>query len=119
MLFIDARKLGHMVDRTRREFADDDIAKLVGVYHAWRGEKDVGVYEDIPGFCKAAGLEEIRAHSFILTPGRYVGVADTEDDDLPFTVRFAVLKTKLEGQFDESDKLTASIREKLQEVAGE
>jgi hypothetical protein len=72
-LFIDARKLGTMADRTHRELTDDDIAKIAGTYHAWRGEKDAGEYEDVPGFCKSATLEEIRKHGHVLTPGRYVG----------------------------------------------
>ena len=75
VLFIDARKLGHMVDRTRKEFSDEDIAKIAGTYHAWRGEPSANVYEDEPGFCKAATLEEIREYNHVLTPGRYVGAA--------------------------------------------
>src|SRR5262245_29298540 len=84
VLFIDARNLGHMVDRTRKEFSDADIAKFAGTYHAWRGEKEAGDYEDVPGFCKASELEDIKGHSDVLTPGRYVGAADLEDDDVPF-----------------------------------
>jgi type I restriction enzyme M protein len=110
VLFIDARKLGTLVDRTRKELSDDDIAKITNAYHAWRGEKTAGPYEDVPGFCKAASLEEIRTHNHVLTPGRYVGAADIEDDDVPFEERFSALKTTLEGQFDESERLTSAIR---------
>jgi type I restriction-modification system DNA methylase subunit len=73
VLFIDARKLGHLVDRTRRELSDDDIARIAGAYHAWRGADGAAAYADEPGFCKAASLEEIRGHDHVLTPGRYVG----------------------------------------------
>ena len=72
-LFIDARKLGTLVDRVHRELTDEDIAQIAGTYHAWRGDKDAGEYADVPGFCKAATLEEIRKHGHVLTPGRYVG----------------------------------------------
>ena len=74
------------MDRTRKEFSDDDIAKIAGVYHAWREGKG---YEDVPGFCKSAKLEEIEGHGHVLTPGRYVGAADVEDDEVPFAERFA------------------------------
>ena len=113
VLFIDARKLGHMVDRTRKEFSDDDIARIAGAYHAWRGEKNAGAYEDIPGFCKASQLEEIKAHGYVLMPGSYVGAADAEDDDVPFAERFEILKAKLDEQFDASHKLEAFIRDSL------
>jgi type I restriction enzyme M protein len=110
VLFIDARKLGTLVDRTRKEFSDDDVAKIAGVYHAWREAKG---YEDVPGFCKSAKLDEIRGHNHVLTPGRYVGAADVEDDDVPFPERFAALRAKLDEQFLEAEKLTATIRTKL------
>jgi len=113
ILFIDARKLGHMVDRTRKEFADDDIEKITRAYHAWRGEARAGDYEDVSGFCKSATLEEIRSHGHVLTPGRYVGAAEAEEDDVPFEERFAALREKLETQFNESDRLTTAIRERL------
>ncbi len=70
ILFIDARKLGQMVDRTRKEFSDTDIDKITRAYHAWRGEGDAGAYEDVPGFCRSATLEEIKTHEYVLTPGR-------------------------------------------------
>jgi type I restriction enzyme M protein len=113
VLFIDARKIGTLVDRTRKEFADEDIAKIAGVYHAWREGKGYG---DVPGFCKAAKLEEIRGHNHVLTPGRYVGAKDVEDDDVPFVERFAALGAKLEHQFREADALTATIRTELAKV---
>lgn len=113
ILFIDARKLGHMVDRTRKELSDTDIEKIALAYHAWRGEGEAGTYEDVPGFCKSATLEEIRAHGYVLTPGRYVGEADVEGDDMPFAERFASLRQKLDSDFAEADRLTADIRRQL------
>jgi len=113
ILFIDARKLGHMVDRTRKEFSDADIEQITRAYHAWRGEAEAGIYEDVPGFCKSTGLEEIKSHAYVLTPGRYVGAADIEDDDMPFSDRFATLQNMLEEQFDHANRLTAIIQSKL------
>jgi type I restriction enzyme M protein len=113
ILFIDARKLGHMVDRTRKEFSDADLDRITRAYHAWRGEGEAGAYEDVPGFCKSASLEEIRAHGYVLTPGRYVGAADVEDDDTPFAERFAALQAQLEEQFAASGRLTEAIRSSL------
>jgi type I restriction enzyme M protein len=113
ILFIDARKLGHMVDRTRKEFSDADIEKITRAYHAWRGEAEAGAYADVPGFCKAATLEEIKEHGYVLTPGRYVGAAEVEDDDMPFAERFAALKEQLEAQFTKAEDLTTTIRARL------
>ena len=113
VLFIDARKLGYMVDRTRKEFADEDIQKIADTYHAWRGEPGAGAYEDVPGFCKAAKLEEIRSHGHVLTPGRYVGTSAIEDDGTPFSERFAELKVKLDEQFAEGEELEARIQAQL------
>jgi type I restriction enzyme M protein len=113
ILFIDARKLGHMVDRTRKEFSDADTDKITRAYHAWRGEGEAGAYEDVPGFCKSASLDEIKRHGYVLTPGRYVGAAESDEDDMPFAERFAVLQAKLEEQFAEAERLTATIRAKL------
>jgi type I restriction enzyme M protein len=105
VLFIDARKFGTLVDRTRREFSGADIGRIALTYGAWCGRKGAGAYEDVPGFCKSARLHEIREHNHVLTPGRYVGAADVEDDDVPFAERFAELRTKLEGHFAASHKL--------------
>ncbi|WPL16077.1 Type I restriction-modification system methyltransferase subunit [Thiorhodovibrio winogradskyi] len=116
MLFIDARKLGALVDRTRREFSDEDVARIARTYHAWRGEPDAGDYADEPGFCKSATLEEIRGHGHVLTPGRYVGAAVVEDDGVPFAEKFAELRAKLEAQLAEGEKLGAVIREKFDGV---
>ena len=113
VLFIDARKLGTLVDRTRKEFSDDDVAKIADTYHAWREGKG---YADVPGFCKSATLDEIKAHNYVLTPGRYVGAADVEDDDVPFPERFAALRIKLDQQFSEEHALSNTIRAKLAKV---
>lgn len=110
VLFIDARKLGFMVDRTRKEFSDADVAQIAETYHAWRlGEG----YTDVPGFCKSASLEEVRSHGHVLTPGRYVGAEAAEEDETPFTERFAGLQEQLEAQFAEAEALTATIRARL------
>ena len=116
VLFIDARKLGQMVDRTRKEFSDEDVARIARTYHAWRGEPDAETYEDVAGFCKAVGLEEIKEHSHVLTPGRYVGAAVPEDDGVPFEERFAELKESLAAQFAEAEELSALIQKKLEGI---
>lgn len=116
VLFIDARKLGHMVDRTRKELSDGDIAQIARTYHAWRGEKVADEYQDIPGFCKSASLDEINAHGYVLTPGRYVGAEALEADGEPFEQRFAALKETLAEQFAEAEELSALIQAKLEEV---
>ena len=110
VLFIDARKLGHMIDRTRRELSAEDIARIADTYHAWR---EGGDYANVPGFCKSASLDEIRAHGHVLTPGRYVGAEATEEDDTPYPERFAALTEELEAQFAEAEELTATIRARL------
>ncbi|MBK7538832.1 MAG: N-6 DNA methylase [Myxococcales bacterium] len=113
VLFIDARKLGRMLDRTQREMADDDVTRIAGTYHAWRGDKGAAKYEDVAGFCKSASLEEIRAHQHVLTPGRYVGAEEIEDDGEPFEVRMVQLVAKLEEQFTEGARLDTAIRKNL------
>jgi len=116
ILFIDARKLGHMVDRTRKEFSDADIEKITRAYHTWRGEGEAGAYQDVPGFCKSANLEEVKAHGYVLTPGRYVGAADVEDDEVPFAERLGILRASLNKQFGESFALEKLIEDSLAKV---
>jgi len=116
ILFIDARKLGHMVDRTRKEFSDADIEKITRVYHAWRSEREAGTYKDVPGFCKSAAVEEVKAHGYVLTPGRHVGAADAQEDDVPFAERFAALRDTMTAQFAEAEDLSALIQTKLAEI---
>jgi len=115
-LFIEARKLGRMTDRTHRELTDEEIAEIARAYHAWRGEKAVGKYEDKPGFCKAAKPEEIKEHGFVLTPGRYVGAAAEEEDDEPFAEKLKRLTATLEDQFAESARLEGVIRANLRRL---
>jgi type I restriction enzyme M protein len=108
-LFIDARKLGVLVDRVHRKLADYDIARIAGIYHAWRREKGARAYEDIPGFCKSAGLEEMRQHGHVLTPGRYVGAEELEDGDELFDDKMKRLANVLRNQVDEAARLDAMI----------
>jgi type I restriction enzyme M protein len=115
-LFIDARKLGHLVDRTRRDLTDDEVARIARAYHAWRGEPDAGTYADVAGFCKVVTHEQIAAHGFVLSPGRYVGAEDIEDDGEPFEERLGRLVAKLEEQFAESAQLKEAIRYSLGRV---
>ncbi|MHC5727887.1 MAG: N-6 DNA methylase, partial [Nostoc sp.] len=112
-LFIDARRMGVLSDRVHRELTVEDIARIAQIYHAWRGEKVAGNYEDIPGFCKSAKLEEIVSHGYVLTPGRYVGAEEVEDDDEGFEEKMLHLTKKLEQQFEESAKLEAVIKHSL------
>ena len=113
VLFIDTRKLGGLVDRTHRELSDEEISRVGQTYHAWHGEKGAGNYEDMPGFCKSATLEEIASHGYVLTPGRYVGAEDVEDDGEPFDEKLKRLTMKLDEQFQESARLEQMIRENL------
>jgi len=113
ILFIDARKLGTMVDRTHRELADEDIDRIAGTYHAWRGDRDAGEYEDVPGFCRSVALEEVAEHGYVLTPGRYVGAEEVEDDGEPFAEKMEQLTEELAEQFRESERLEGKIRENL------
>lgn len=116
ILFIDARKLGRMVDRTHRELTDEDIARIAATYHSWRGEEEAGEYADVPGFCKGANLEEVRKHGHVLTPGRYVGAEAQEDDGEPFEEKMARLVSQLRQQQAEAVKLDAAIEANLREL---
>ena len=123
VLFIDARKLGRMVDRTHRELIDEEIAHIAGMYHLWRGEKSVRpehvegrtAYEDIPSFCKSATLEEIRKHGHVLTPGRYVGAEAQEDDGEPFEEKMQRLVAQLQAQTAQAHELDEAIAWNLKE----
>ena len=115
-LFIDARKLGSLVDRTHRELTEDDIARIAGTYHAWRGDEGAYEYADVHGFCKAASLEDIRGHGHVLTPGRYVGAADVQEDDEPFEHKMARLSATLREQMAEGRRLDALIDANLREL---
>ena len=113
ILFIDARKMGTMISRRNRELTDDDIKKIAETYHGWRGQNG---YEDIAGFCKSAALDEVRKHNHILTPGRYVGVEEEEDDGVPFEEKMKELTSKLKEQMGESKRLDEEIKKNLEGV---
>jgi type I restriction enzyme M protein len=112
-LFIDARKLGTLVDRVHRELTDADIQKIVSTYHAWRNDKGAGQYENIAGFCKSAAAAEITTHGHVLTPGRYVGAEEVEDDSEPFEGKMMRLVADLNAQFAESARLEQTIKANL------
>ncbi|AVR90280.1 type I restriction-modification system subunit M [Thauera aromatica] len=116
VLFIDARKLGVLVDRTRRELTDEEVQKIAGTYHAWRGEAGAGEYADVAGFCKSATLEEIRKHGHVLTPGRYVGAAEQEEDGEPLEEKMARLAAQWRAQRAEAARLDAAIEANLREL---
>jgi type I restriction enzyme M protein len=112
-LFIDARKLGELVDRIHRELNDEEIAQIAGTYHAWRRDQGAGEYQDIPGFCKSVVKDEIASHGYVLTPGRYVGAEEIEGDDEPFDEKMTRLAQLLTAQFAESDRLERIIQNNL------
>jgi type I restriction enzyme M protein len=115
-LFIDARQMGEMVDRTHRELSQEDIDRIATTYHAWRGQPEAGEYEDVPGFCKSTTLEEIRSHDHILTPGRYVGFTNFDGEDEPFEDKMERLSAKLMEQFAESTRLKSVIRSNMKRL---
>jgi len=116
ILFIDARKLGSMVDRTHRELTDDDVARIASTYHAWRGEPKAGEYDDVAGFCKSATLNEVRSHGHVLTPGRYVGAAAQEEDGEPFDEKMRRLTALLREQQAEAARLDDAIAANIREL---
>ena len=115
-LFIDARKLGYMLDRTRRDLSDEEITRISGAYRAWRSGDCSGDYSDKPGFCKSATLEEIRRHGYVLTPGRYVSPEPQPDDDEPFQAKMARLAAQWRKQQAEAARLDAAIAENLEKL---
>jgi type I restriction enzyme M protein len=114
VLFIDARNMGQLIDRRHKELSKEDIAKIAATYHAWRGEG--GKYEDVKGFCKAAKLDEIRKHEHILTPGRYVGTEDVEEDNEAFEEKMKKLTSSLSEQMEKSRKLDEEIKKNLKGI---
>ncbi len=108
VLFIDASELGFMINRRNREFTDEDIAQVADTYHEWK--QDGGDYEDIKGFCKSARLEDITKHKFVLTPGRYVGIPEEEDDGIPFEDKMDALVMELGEQMAEGQALDEEIK---------
>ena len=111
VLFIDARQLGEMIDRRHRELTEEDISKISETYHEWRNID--GEYEDIKGFCKSASIEDIREHEYVLTPGRYVGIEDIEDDGIPFDEKMESMTAELAELFAKSRNLEDEIRKNL------
>ena len=122
VLFIDARQMGRMVDRTHRELTDEDIRRIADTYHAWRGSKSRGEsptrpYEDVPGFCKSVTLEDIRKHNYVLTPGRYVGAAELEEDDEPFEQKMERLTAEWRALREEAQRLDEAIESNLRRLS--
>ncbi len=113
ILFIDARNMGHLINRRTREFSADDIAAISKTYHNWRNPD--GDYKDVKGFCNSTSIQRVRELDYVLTPGRYVGLPD-EEDDFDFNERFAQLKTEFEEQLKEEERLNALIAENLEKV---
>jgi type I restriction enzyme M protein len=114
VLFIDARNLGSLADRTHKELSSEDIGRIAGTYHAWRGEPDAGHYEDVMGFCAAASLPQLRDNRFVLTPGRYVGSEEASDDGEPLGDKITRLKAELLDAFAESRHLQEQVQSALE-----
>ena len=116
VLFIDCRKLGIMTSRVNRELTDEEIKEVSRIYHAWRGEKDSGKYEDKSGFCKSVKFSEIEKNGWVLTPGRYVGAEEVADDDFSYEEKMLSLTKSLKEQFAQSRSLENQIRENLKSI---
>jgi len=125
ILFIDARKLGTMINRRNKELTDADIALVAETYHNWRNVRagsepaPTSTYTDKPGFCKSATLDEVRANNYVLMPGRYVGTEEEADDGVPFEEKMSALTTKLAGQFAKGAELEETIRQNLKGIGYE
>ena len=113
-MFIDARKMGTMIDRRHRILTEEDIKKISSVYHAWRGEGSE--YNDIPGFCKSSDIEEIRKNNYVITPGRYVGAEVEEEDVEEFEEKMQKLISKLKLQMEEGARLDGEIKKNLERI---
>jgi type I restriction enzyme M protein len=117
VLFIDARKMGRMIDRVRRELTDEDVKKIADTYHAWRGEKSAGKYEDVSGFCKSEKIEDIvEKHGAVLTPGRFVGAEEAEADDEPFDQKMKRFAAQWKDQVSKAQQLDRAIEKNLKEL---
>lgn len=117
ILFIDARNMGRMIDRRHKELVDEDVKRISSTYHEWRTKK--GKYKDVPGFCKSAKMEDVKKNNYILTPGRYVGIEEEEDDGVTFEEKMKRLTSELGKQMKESKKLDEEIRKNLQKIGWE
>ena len=115
-LFIDARKMGTLVDRVHRELSEEDIVRISDTYHAWRGQQGAGKYADVPGFCKSTRKEDIEDHGHVLTPGRYVGAEEIEDDGEPFEEKMKRLTETLQKQSAEAARLDQAIWANLNDL---
>jgi len=113
VLFIDASEMGFMKDRVHRDLAEEDIDKITQTYHNWRKSED---YQDVKGYCKSATIEEIQKHKHVLTPGRYVGIPDEEDDGIPFEDKMADLSATLKEQMEKEAQLNQEIKEQLANI---
>jgi type I restriction enzyme M protein len=122
VLFIDARNLGYMIDRAERALSNEDIVKIGDTYHAWCGTTSAEAkglkYEDLPGFCKSATLAEIKEADYALTPGRYVGAVEAEDDGEPIDAKIDRLTKELLVAFDDSARLASVVRQQLERING-
>ncbi len=116
VLFIDARQMGHMVNRVNKELSDEDLSLIADTYHAWRGEPDLKPYEDVPGFCASARLVDIRKHDHILTPGRYVGSEAADDDVEPLDEKIERLTREIRDGFNIRAALQDSVLAALESL---
>jgi type I restriction enzyme M protein len=118
VLFIDARGLGHMASRVHRELSDEDIQRVAGTYHAWRGERGAGEYEDVPGFCAGRHVKDLHDHRYVLTPGRFVGALEGGLEHEPAIDRLQRLRKELVVSLDEARLLDHRVRARLEQLSG-
>src|SRR5699024_6981132 len=119
VLFIDARNLGHMIDRAERALSDEDIAKITGNFHAWRGTDSAGdkAYADEAGFCYSGSIEALKEARYAVLPARYVVIAEDADDGEPIEEKISRLKTEHVDQLEEAERLTANPPEPLRRIS--
>lgn len=119
VLFIDARKLGELIDRRHRELSNEDIKEISETYHKWRNAENEEKYQDITGFCKSVTIEEIKEHEYVLTLGRYAGIEEEEGDGIPFEEKMQNMTSELAELFSKSHHLEEEIRENLKKIGFE